>query len=165
MAKGSKPLWGTSKDAWFRRVLRAEPGVSVDAAERLLHRFRVEVVQVRLRDEVQTGSDTTSHAALAPPLSDDAMDTVAAKTLAAQSSEPQPEFDPYTPNVIVLIRTQGRDKALAALATIASVEQLRLLAREQQLSIGDAPATAEDIRLAIVNAADRRVVNRRAAAG
>lgn len=153
MTKSSKPLWGTSKDAYFRRALRSEPGIGPDAADRLLRRFRTEVVQVRLREG----------AAAAPAAADGAAAGEAAESVAA-SGPAEATFDPYTPNVIVTVRTEGRGKALAALAAIASIENLRLLAREQQLSIGDGPVTADEIRTAIVDAADRRIANRRAAA-
>jgi hypothetical protein len=64
----------------------------------------------------------------------------------------------------VIVRKQGRNVALAALEAIESIENLRLLAREQRLSIGEEHGTAADIRAAIVTAAERRIANRMAAA-
>lgn len=137
MTKGSKPLWGTSKDAYFRRILRSEPGLGAAATERILRRLQAEVVQVRLRDTAMEAAAPHSEA---------------------------PAFDPYSPNVIVVVRTAGRERALAALSQIERVEHLRMLAREQQLSIEAGIESAADIRAAIVSAAERRIANRRAAA-
>lgn len=168
MAKTSRPLYGTSKDAYFRRLLRAEPGVGAAASERILRRLQAEVVQVRLREG-------EAAAVPAPDLGMTDVEPAAAATIptAAQviaatggtAVEPPPEFDPFTPNVVVLVRTGGRERALAALAGIERIEHLKLLAREQQLSIDAALEAAADIRSAIVAAAERRIANRRAAAG
>jgi hypothetical protein len=66
--------------------------------------------------------------------------------------------------VIVVVRKSGRDAALAALETIDGVDNLKLLAREQRLSISPDLETAADVRAAIVTAAERRIANRMAAA-
>lgn len=167
MARTSKPLYGTSKDAYFRRVLRAEPGVGAAASERILRRLQAEVVQVRLRGSEAATQPLEEAGATAEPSAEAAIPT-AAEVIAATgggAAEPMPEFDPFTPNVIVLIRTEGRERALAALAGIDRIEHLLLLAREQKLSIDGALEAAADIRSAIIAAAERRVANRRAAAG
>ena len=57
----------------------------------------------------------------------------------------------------------GPRAALAALAAIDSTDNLRLLAREQRLSV-DADVVAAEMRAAIVMAAERRIANRMAAA-
>ena len=56
-------------------------------------------------------------------------------------------------------------EALAALGAIDSVDNLRLLAREQKLSLAPGLSSATEIRAAIVLAAERRIANRKAAAG
>jgi hypothetical protein len=73
-------------------------------------------------------------------------------------------FDPYSPNVIVVIRKSGREAALAALAAIDSADHLRLLAREQRLALSADVRSAQELRAAIVTAAERRIANRMAAA-
>ena len=82
----------------------------------------------------------------------------------APASPAPPVFDPYSPNVVVVFRTRGRDAVLAALHDIDDVTCLRLLAREQQLGIAGDLDDASAIRQAIVAAAERRIANRRAAA-
>lgn len=149
MTKGSKPLWGTSKDAYFRRILRTESGLGAAASERLLRRMQAEIVQVRLRE----ASAETAESRIQAPADTRAIDAVSVAV-----------FDPYSPNVVVVVRTAGRERALAALSSIDRVEHLRLLAREQQLSIEAGIDSAAEIRVAIVSAAERRIANRRAAA-
>lgn len=151
-------LWGRSKDAYFRRLLGSEAGLGPEGAERLLKRLRSEVARVELREAGRRGA--TDGPVQHPPEADMSVTTSDADPL-----PPAAPFDPYSPNVIVVLRTRGRDAALAELADISSVDDLRLLAREQQLSIDAGLRSADEVRLAIVEAADRRIANRRAAAG
>lgn len=74
-----------------------------------------------------------------------------------------PCFDPYSPNVVLVLRKSGREAAL--LDVIENVENLRLLAREQRLNVGGDVASPAEMRLAIIVAAERRIANRMAAAG
>ena len=67
--------------------------------------------------------------------------------------------------VVVVVRTSGRGAALAALDAIDSLDNLRLLAREQRLSVGNDVSSVAEMRAAIVTAAERRIANRMAAAG
>lgn len=170
MAKGSKPLWGSSKDAYFRRMLRAESSVDAETFERLMGRVQAEVVQVRLREvpdaEVRSSATGFVEPVAEPELSGDAASTIdeSERGCLEAIGEGAP-FDPYSPNVIVVIRTAGRDQALAALSGIERVDHLRVLAREQQLSLEGELLTATEIRAAIVVAAERRIANRKAAAG
>ena len=62
------------------------------------------------------------------------------------------------------MRKSGRDAALAALDAIDSPDNLRLLAREQRLTVGADAVSAAELRAAIVTAAERRIANRMAAA-
>jgi hypothetical protein len=157
MKRGGQ-LWGRSKDAYFRRLLGSEAGLGMEAVERLLKRLRSEVARVELREAGRRGM--TGGPVQQPPEAD-----ANATTGDADPLPPAEPFDPYSPNVIVVVRTRGRDAALAELADISSADDLRLLAREQQLSIDAGLRSAEEVRLAIVEAADRRIANRRAAAG
>ena len=148
MAKKTKALSGASQDAYFRRVLKANPNLPAEDRERLVGRLRQDIAQLRLRTQART----ETRAPLPP---------VGLPTPAAVTST----FDPFSPNVIVVIRKSGRDAALAALAGIDSAEQLRLLAREQRLAVPANVSSAQELRAAIVAAAERRIANRMAAAG
>jgi hypothetical protein len=149
MAKKTKALSGASQDAYFRRVLKAHPNLPAEDRDRLVSRLRHEISQLRLRTHPCTDTE-------APPQS-----SIPTPTPAPAASL----FDPFSPNVIVVVRKSGRDVALAALGNINSADHLRLLAREQRLAVPGELASAEELRVAIVTAAERRIANRLAAAG
>lgn len=162
MRKKTRALSGASQEAFFRRVLRAHPGLSPEERDALLRKLRSEVAQVRVRVEPRAEGEAAAiiGKTAAPP-------EPPAKVIQSVPPPPAPTpapFDPYSPNVVVVVRKGGREAALAALDSIDSVDNLRHLAREQRLSIGDEPVTAADVRAAIVTAAERRIANRMAAA-
>jgi hypothetical protein len=160
MQKKTRALSGASQDAYFRRVFKAYPNLSADERERLVQRLRQEIAQLRLRRSArdEAGSPETATPAETKPAPALAVPAVSAPT---RASTP---FDPFSPNVIVVVRTSGRDAAMAALATIDSLDDLRLLAREQRLAVAGDPTSPTDLRTAIVAAAERRIANRMAAA-
>lgn len=169
--KRGGPLRGRSKDAYLRRLLGSEAGLHHEAVERVLARLRAEVAGIELREAGRRASkgDPAQNSTEPEPLDAGGAAESAPSDRDASStpSEPLPSaapFDPYSPNVIVVLRTKGREAALAALAGIGNADDLKVLAREQQLSIDADLRSADEIRLAIVEAADRRVANRRAAA-
>lgn len=147
MRKKTKALSGASQDAYFRRLLKAYAGLSSEERDRIVRQLREEIAQLRVRLQ---SSDTPLDLPSVPPV--------------AMPSPPARPFDPFTPNVVVVLRTLGRDAAIAALAAIDSAEDLRLLAREQRLNVAGDVSSAADIRAAIVLAAERRIANRVAAA-
>jgi hypothetical protein len=144
MGKKTKALSGASQDAYFRRVLKTQLELNVEDRDRLVSKLREDIAQLRLRKH---GS--------ADPKPPPSMPT---------SAVLPPPFDPFSPNVVVVVRTSGRDAALAALGRIDNAEHLRLLAREQRLTISSDSSSVEDLRAAIVAAAERRIANRFAAA-
>ena len=144
MGKKTKALSGASQDAYFRRVLKTHLEVKIEDRDRLVSKLREDIAQVRLRKHA--GANLTTPLSSQPP-----------------AASPSP-FDPFSPNVIVVVRTSGRDAALAALGSIDSMDNLRLLAREQRLTVSPDLSSAEELRAAIVTAAERRVANRIAAA-
>jgi hypothetical protein len=145
MGKKTKALSGASQDAYFRRVLKAHLNLPAEDRDHLVSRLRQEIAQVRLRTHARTGVKAIQ--AAGPPV------VPAART-----------FDPFSPNVIVVVRKSGRDAALAALGSVDSVDHLRLLAREQRLAVPADLSSAVELRSAIVAAAERRITNRIAAA-
>lgn len=170
MTRKTKALSGAAQDAYFRRVLKTYPGLGEDARDRLVRQLRREIAQVRVRPGARAEAEaakTQAHASASTPVVDGAQPPAQAPTAepVAAPAAPAPAFDPFAPNVIVVLRTSGRAAALAALAAIADADNLRLLAREQRLSIGDDVRTTAEIGAAIVAAAERRIANRRAAAG
>jgi hypothetical protein len=166
MTKRTKALSGASQDAYFRRVFKAYAGLSPEEREKLVHRLRREIAQLRLRrgerveDAAATSSRELPSASSVPTAQNPAADTPTAKIVVPAV----PPFDPFALNIVLLVRKTGRDGALGALADIDNVDNLRLLAREQRLSIGAHLASADEMRAAIVQAAERRIANRIAAA-
>jgi hypothetical protein len=159
MKKETKALSGASQDAYFRRVLKAHPNLSAAGRDQIVRQLREEVAQLRLR--VNARGDIA--ASPSPPSTPAAQPAAAIpQTAAADATLP---FDPYSPNVVVVVRKSGREAALAALAAIDSTENLRLLARQQRLNFDTDVSSAAEIRTAIVMAAERRIANRVAAAG
>jgi hypothetical protein len=159
MRKKTRALSGASQEAFFRRVLRAHPSLSPEERDALLRKLRAEVAQVRVR--VEPRAEGEAAALIGKPAEPTAKPV---ETVVPPLAPAAPGFDPYSPNVVVVVRKGGREAALAALDGIDSVDNLRHLAREQRLSIGDEPVTAADVRAAIVTAAERRIANRMAAA-
>ena len=160
MQKKTRALSGASQDAYFRRVFKAYPNLSADERDHLVRRLRQEIAQLRLRRSARDDAETPAVVTTAAP-EPAKTSTVPAASTPAQASMP---FDPFSPNVIVVVRTSGRDAALAALTTIDSLDNLRVLAREQRLAVAGDPLSAIDLRMAIVAAAERRIANRMAAA-
>lgn len=161
MARSARVLSGKAKDVFLARAIDAEADIDDESRARLTKRLQRAIGLVALRAGVlraKAGETTGDRSADQPEPTTDAANTV--------GGEPAAVFDPYSPNVIVVIRTRGREAVLDALAAIDDVVCLRLLAKEQQLWIGSdlGDASASDLRLAIVDAAERRISNRRAAA-
>lgn len=145
MAKTVNSLTGAAKDAYLRQMLAGEPEAA--ARESLTERLQAEITRVWVRSSAPAVAGQQSP------------EPIEAETEPASSA-----FDPFTPNVIVVLRTGGREKVLAALSRIDAAENLKTLAREQQLGIDPELAIPDEIRAAIVTAAERRIANRRAAA-
>lgn len=148
MAKSTKSLSGAEKDAYLQRSIALE--ADAGTADRLAARLKGEVTRVWVRLDA---------------LGESVTETASRGEAAAGASEIEADdFNPYEPNVIVVLRTAGRERLLTVLRDIATVDRLRLLAREQQLGVESDATEPEAFRLAIIAAAERRIINRRAAA-
>jgi len=163
-------LSGAAQHAYFRRVLKAYPSLSGVERDRALDRLRREIAHLRLRREGDHQPAVVPAAAPATPRRPNSEKQARSKQAAALPiTEPTTavataRFDPFSPNIVVVVRLAGRAAALAALASIESEEQLRLLAHEQRLSVKGQLSSLAELRAAIVAAAERRIANRLAAA-
>jgi hypothetical protein len=162
MTRKTKALSGSAQEAYFRRVLKTFPDLSEAAREAILGRLRQDVAQLRVRAGAREDSAAVQDSADTDAAED--AEAVGNHAAAASPDVSATHFDPFALNVIVTLRQQGRDAALEALNAIANAEHLRLLAREQRLSIDTALASSAELSAAIVTAAERRLANRRAAA-
>lgn len=172
MANTRRMLSGAAKDAALKRMLAAEPGLDDATRERLMARLQDAISLIGLRQPVRQPTRSSETAKQPPPVTaatwtrepHPAADAPPEHADSREAEAAREPFDPYSPNVIVVFRTRGREAVLAELEPIDDIECLRLLAREQQLGIASDLADPGDIRQAIVAAAERRVANRRAAA-
>jgi hypothetical protein len=73
-------------------------------------------------------------------------------------------FNPYLFSVIVVLAKQGRDGLMKRLQEIRSAENLRAFAEAQHVPIAPSVKRVDDIRKAIVAAAEQRLADRKAAA-
>ncbi len=178
MTKSTRALSGAAKDTFLEGMVRSALGEDHEARERVLKELTEAIASLRVRVEAERGrraiSDWTERvlsvaeeAAPAPAPSVPSQDHGAAaetpqpaEAVAPPTPPNEAPFDPYDPNVIVVVRTQGREAALTALARISRESDLRLLAHEQQLGIPGDAADLPAIRDAIVAAAERRIANR-----
>jgi hypothetical protein len=156
----TKALSGAAQDAYFRRALKTQCNLNAEQREQLVRSLKRDIAQLRLRLEPLPPGALP----LPPPAAAATMHTREATSARAQPAVASASFDPFSPNVVVILRTSGRAAALAALAAIDREEHLRLLAREQRLNVGPDVASLAELRAAIVGAAERRVANRVAAA-
>lgn len=159
MSKTTRTLSGAAKNSFLKGVVKSALGEDHQARERLMAELTAAIASLRVRVEAERGRKTKAAGQRAQPQPATAR-TPEQSPVEAAPAEP---FDPYSPNVIVVIRTRGRDAALAALASITTEQNLRLLAREQQLGLPKDPMSLPEIRDAIVAAGERRIANRLAA--
>jgi hypothetical protein len=73
-------------------------------------------------------------------------------------------FNPYLFSAIVVLAKQGRDGLIKRLQEIKSAEHLRAFAEAQHVPVDAKLRRLDDIRKAIVAAAERRLADRKAAA-
>jgi hypothetical protein len=156
MSKNTRTLSGAAKNTYLDGIVRSALGDDHDARERLMRELMSAVASLRVRVEADRGRSSRHRTVEA----DAYRPSLPASTSAVAATD---NFDPYTPNVIVVLRTKGRDAALLALSAITREDHLRQLSHEQQLSVPADARSVADLRLAIVTAAERRVANRQAA--
>ena len=114
----TKALSGAAQDAYFRRVLRAHPSLPVAERDQLMQRLKREIAQLRVRSE-RLGEGA---GACRPTAAVKQANKLGLRAPAKVSSPARPgvdpvapvarqPFDPFTPNVIVVLRTSGRGAA------------------------------------------------------
>jgi hypothetical protein len=152
MGKARRPdLSGIALARFLGRLLGEEEALDASARGRLLARLEGEIASLRLRR-------------LAVDEMSEPIGQAVATATATEPGSAAGTFDPFDPNVVVMVRTRGPAEARAALARIGRLDRLRRIAEEQRLSIDPEIADPATACAAIVEAAERRIANRRAAA-
>jgi hypothetical protein len=154
MAKNTKALSGQAARKYLRDLLKSDPGVSTDAAERLVTTCGDEIAQLRVRLPIPARNKPT----VAPTLSV----APTAATAPAKAALTVTDFDPFAFSVVVVLTKQGRDGLIAKLATVATVADLRAIAKAQHIAI-PATGSAEELRHAIADGTAARIADRQAA--
>ncbi|MFM1814448.1 MAG: hypothetical protein RLZ98_1143 [Pseudomonadota bacterium] len=170
MARSDQLYPGERLKQFFRNLLADEPEISAPLRERLVEKFSRPINLMRVwaypeppaaghtyeAEDLQAAGAAEALAEMAPWPEPDADN-------GAPSATPQPPFNPFAFNAIVVFKREGREALMAQLETISSAENLRRLADAQHLAVPrglDAPA---DLRLAILKGAEQRLADRRAA--
>lgn len=152
MSKGTQ-LWpGDKMRSFFSAHIRRETSLDDAAAERLAEALTKAVNRMlvwNMPDDV--------------PRTDKAAGNAAAPELAARHARAE-NFNPYLFSAIVVLAKQGRDGLSKRLQEIKTVENLRAFAEAQHVPVDAKLRRLDDIRKAIVAAAEQRLADRKAAA-
>ena len=178
MSKGVQ-LWpGDRMRAFYRRHIAAETSLDAQSVERLVevltkatNRMLVWEMPATPACEAQTASANVKpvkaeagKAAKSKPAVP-AKDAKAADARDSQgSAKPETSFDPYAFSAMVILAKQGREGLARRLAEIKSVDHLKKLADAQHLGFDRSLTKIDDIRKALLAAAEQRLADRRAAA-
>ncbi len=177
MSKGVQ-LWpGDRMRAFYRRHLAAETSLDARALERLVEVLTKATNRMLVWEmppepagaaqeasaNLKTGKAETGKAAKSKPAVP--KDAKAADAKASQvPAKPESSFDPYAFSAMVILAKQGREGLAKRLAEIKSVEHLKKLADAQHLGFDRSLTKIDDIRKALLAAAEQRLADRRAAA-
>ena len=194
MKEHTVKLSGHAKDRFLERFFADEPALDTETRERLVRRSKTAMTSLRVRKAVLSGSRRIAPSAppssppeAAKPASTEeaAPPPPTARLVPPQGTEALPDdgrtgerqvataapkaFDAYAVKLVPVFQRDGRDGLLSKLADIGEIDQLRQMAKAQQIVLpqplrtGDADVNA--VRSAIVEAVAKRIADRRAAAG
>ncbi|MEO1420716.1 MAG: hypothetical protein AAFU66_07170 [Pseudomonadota bacterium] len=204
MKTTTRKLSGPSKERFFKRFFKDEPGVSDDLADQLAKKSSTTFSSVRVRRSANTpvlpqrpvnqksppkkvpqrvenastdveGMQPTATldnatATPSPQLDEAIAETASASTpLAEPQLETEPEdFDPYAFGLVPTMQREGEAGLVTRLNAIKRPENLRAMAKAQQIvlprELRTGNETADTLRDAIVIAVSKRIVDRRSAA-
>ncbi|MBU2532551.1 MAG: hypothetical protein KKB37_07410 [Alphaproteobacteria bacterium] len=187
MKRTSKKLAGPSLELFLRRFFSRYPDIDARLARRLSRDSAEAFASVRVRQAawhdrhrgngaVSSGSAPAANASAEGDKSQAAPsqatasrgnNSVAAPPADAASTDAP--FDPYAIGLVPTYQREGAKGLLARLQSIPSPDNLRKMARSQQVMLAadlrTPDADIDAIRAAIVAAVGKRIADRRAAAG
>jgi hypothetical protein len=171
MKRTTVRLSGHSKDRFLERFFSEEAGLDPEVAARLAARSKktfagliVRKAAVMRRRRVRVAGASPEKSNLQLPRSE-----VVTAAQAHAAGIPTADFDPYAFGLVPVYQREGREGLLAKLGSIECLDQLRQMAKAQQivlpqsLRMGD--AALDSVRVAIAEAVAKRIADRRAAAG
>ena len=138
--------------AFFRAHVRRETTLDAKAAEKLVEALSKAVNFMRVWQMPEEAAEKpVSHPGTA-------------KEKTAPNAKSEAPFDPYAFSAIVVLTKAGRDGLAKRLAEIKGADNLRRFAEAQHLGIDRRLTKIDDLRKAILVAAEQRLADRRAAA-
>ena len=143
--------------AFFRAHVRRETALDEKAAEKLVEALTKAVNFMR----VWHMPDETPAPAAAATEKGKLKATADAKSHDAKSEVP---FDPYAFSAMVVLTKTGREGLAKKVTEIKGADNLRRFAEAQHLGIDRKLTKIDDLRKAILHAAEQRLADRRAAA-
>lgn len=141
------------------RAVSMEAGVSQAATRRIINRIlreseRLADIGKRLDASVQTSPAQT--------LTPQELAAMQAPVVVLEGEHD--DFDPYAIGAVVTLHKLGAGGLMERLVTVASTKNLERLARAQNLAINGSWSNADELRAAIVQCAEQKLAERRAAA-
>ena len=174
MARTTKQLSGGGKDKFLRAVVAGETSVGGEVAERLAATLTDAITEVRVRREVWEA--TSKPAPGEKGLRAAKVKAAATASVAAAKAETPPSvakpvapaatpFDPFAFSAVAVLTKKGKAALAAELGKVAAAADLKSIATAQHLAIDLSIEDAAALREALVTATERRIADRRAAAG
>lgn len=181
----TRKLSGPPKDRFFKRLFVDVGGLDIPTADRLTEAASELISSIRVRRDLRlagpaapeppagsTGDDTVPPAVPAPtgeePFKPDPEPVfeVGKKTDDARPQAEASGFDAFVFGLIPVYKREGAAGLSARLSEIGSVENLRAMARAQQIVLARELRTGDidiiTLRAAILEAVARRIADRRA---
>ncbi len=182
MKRTTRKLSGTGLDRFLKRFFATQEGVDAGLARDLTEATAQAFASVRVKRAAWNTrrrpkkTEATSKTAVTPAKK---KGTAATKKAAGAAKPPQATrastksstetFDPYAIGLVPVYQREGADGLRIRLSEILSTDNLRKMARAQQVALPKElrgpDAEIDDIRNAIVTAVGKRIADRRAAAG
>jgi hypothetical protein len=163
MARTTKQLSGGGKDKFLRALIATEADIAPAAAERLGDTMAAAIADIRVRREAW---EPTANVPAIPTATPAKAATAPATRLSplADAAPAALAFDPFVFSALAVLTKKGAAELADRLAAITSVGDLHALALAQHLTVDAQLSDAGALRAAIVNATEKRLAERRAAA-
>jgi hypothetical protein len=146
MKKGKQIVQGETMRAFFRAYVQRETPLDDTAADKLAETLNNAITRMVVTELP------------------DGLEVADAKNGSKRPATAKEPFNPYRFSAIVVLAKSGSDGLLSRLREIKSAKDLRTFAEAQHVPVPAKVRRIEDIRKAIVAAAEQRLADRKAAA-